>query len=106
MSNVKLLTNDNFFDVIAEDIPVLVDFYADWCGPCKMQAPIVDELATEVGDKAIIAKVNTDDCYDICVKYRIASIPTILIFKNGELVDKSIGLTSKTELLNLINKNI
>ena len=107
MSDIKnVLGKEEFDEIINSQIPVLVDFYATWCGPCKMQAPIVDELATDVGDKAIIAKVNTDDCYDICVKYRIASIPTILIFKNGELVDKSVGLTSKTELLNLINKNI
>ena len=93
--NIKKLNLENFNDCIAEDIPVLVDFYADWCGPCKMLSPIIDEVANEVVGKAIVAKINTDECYDICVKYRITSIPTLMLFKNGELKEKSVGLVSR-----------
>jgi len=108
MSNKVLkLNSDNFLQTIeGDEMPVLVDFYADWCGPCKMQAPIIDEVAEELEGKAIIAKANTDECYDICVKYGIASIPTLLLFKGGEVVGKSVGLTSKEEISAMILKNV
>jgi len=108
MSNKVInLTADNFFDYVNRDEkPILVDFYADWCGPCKMQAPIVDEVAEELSDKVVVAKANTDNCYEICVRYGIASIPTLLLFKGGELLEKSVGLTSKAEISNMIIKHI
>lgn len=107
MADIKKLTIDNFFDVIeADEMPILVDFYADWCGPCKMLSPIIDQVANELEGKVIVAKANTDECYDICVKYRIASIPTLLLFKGGEVVEKSLGLTDKTKILEMILKHI
>ena len=108
MSNKVInLTADNFFDYVNRDEkPILVDFYADWCGPCKLQAPIVDEVAEELSNKVVVAKANTDNCYEICVRYGIASIPTLLLFKGGELLEKSVGLTSKAEISNMIIKHI
>ena len=103
---VKLLTNQTFNDCISEDILVLVDFYADWCGPCKMLSPVIDEIAKDYADKIIVAKINTDDCYDICVNYKIASIPTVMFFRNGELLEKTVGLVSKAELTSIIKKHM
>ncbi|MBP5307627.1 MAG: thioredoxin [Clostridia bacterium] len=99
------LNNSDFFDFIGKaDKPVLVDFYAEWCGPCKMQSPIIDEVAEELSDKITVAKVDTDDCYDVCMKYRIASIPTLMLFKGGEAVETKVGLTSKAEIAQMVIK--
>ena len=88
------LTTDNFNDVIKDGV-VLVDFWAPWCGPCRMIAPVIEELAEEYEGKAKIAKVNTDEQPAIAAEYGIRSIPTILFFKNGELVDQMIGAAGK-----------
>ncbi|ADV45932.1 thioredoxin [Nitratifractor salsuginis] len=88
------LTKDNFDDTIKEGV-VLVDFWAPWCGPCRMIAPVIEELAEEYEGKATIAKVNTDEEQEIAIKYGIRSIPTILFFKNGELVDQMVGAAGK-----------
>lgn len=85
-------------EVLESDMPVLVDFYADWCGPCKMIAPIVAELATEYEGVFKIGKLNVDQEQDTAEKYRVMSIPTLLIIKNGEVVDKVVGLVSKQVL--------
>ncbi len=85
-------------EVLESNIPVLVDFYADWCGPCKMIAPIVAELATEYEGAFKIGKLNVDQEQDTAEKYRVMSIPTLLIIKNGEVVDKVVGLVSKQVL--------
>ena len=92
------ITDANFDETIATDKPVLVDFWAEWCGPCRMIGPIVEELAGEYGDKAVIGKVNVDNNPNTAAKFGIRSIPTLLVFKNGEVVDKQVGATSKDAL--------
>lgn len=92
--------NDSNFEqeVLKSDIPVLVDFYADWCGPCKMMAPVVDELAAEYEGKVKVGKLNVDESSAAAAKYRVMSIPTFIVFKNGEPVDTLVGAVSKKEL--------
>ncbi len=96
------LTNENFDATIAEGV-TLVDFWAPWCGPCRMIAPVIEELAEDFEGKATIAKVNTDEEQDIAVKFGIRSIPTILFFKNGEVVDQMIGAASKDAFADKLN---
>jgi thioredoxin 1 len=96
--NIVILTADNFEAEVAKSSkPVLVDFWAEWCGPCKMVAPILDELAAEYDSKVKIGKVNIDDHQSLAIKFRINSIPTLLFFKNGEVVDQVVGLKSKKD---------
>lgn len=98
------ITNDNFEQtVLKADKPVLVDFWAEWCGPCQMMGPIVDEVAEE-RDDIIIGKLNVDTQPEIALRYNVMSIPTLILFENGEEAQKSIGLISKEELLEFINK--
>lgn len=95
------LTSANF-DVAKEGV-ALVDFWAPWCGPCRMLAPVIDELAEEFDGKAKICKVNTDEVQDLAVEFGIRSIPTILFFKNGEVVDQMVGAQSKQALKDKLN---
>ncbi len=97
-------TDENFNEeVLSSNIPVLVDFYAEWCGPCKMLAPTIEALATEYEGKVKVGKLNVDNAPDTAQKYGIMSIPTLLYFKNGEIVNKSIGVVSKTEIEQVLN---
>ncbi len=96
------LTISNFEDTIKEGVS-LVDFWAPWCGPCRMIAPVIEELANDFNGKANICKVNTDEEQDIAVKFGIRSIPTILFFKDGELVDQMIGAASKDAFTQKLN---
>ena len=105
MSTVKITTTNFEQEVLQSQIPVLLDFWADWCGPCRMAAPIIDEIAAETAGKVKVGKVNVDTDIELAQRYRIASIPTFLVFKNGELAEKAIGLQSKEDLVNLLKKN-
>ena len=102
MSTVKITTTNFEQEVLQSQIPVLLDFWADWCGPCRMAAPIIDEIASETAGKVNVGKVNVDTDIELAQRYRIASIPTFLVFKNGELAEKAIGLQSKEDLMNLL----
>lgn len=105
--SVLAVTQDNFQTQIlgAKGKVALVDFWAPWCGPCQMQGPIVDELAGEIGDKAVIAKLNVDDNQDIAGQYGVMSIPTLLIFKDGEVVEQMVGVHQKEDLMKAIEKH-
>ena len=96
------LNSENFEkEVLNSEKPVMVDFFADWCGPCKMMAPIVEELATELYGKAKVGKINVDENPDIEVEYNVMSIPTLIIFRNGKEEKRLVGVRDKEELLNL-----
>lgn len=102
MAEIKL-TQQNFVnEVINSDKPVLVDFWASWCGPCRMIAPIVSEIAEESADRIKVGKVNVDEEQMLAAQFEIISIPTLLVFKNGKIVNKVIGYRSKAELLALL----
>lgn len=104
MAVIKL-TSENFEEeVIKSSIPVVVDFWAEWCGPCRMQSPIVDDLAETKQGELKVGKVNVDDEGDLAAKYNIMSIPTLLIFKDGNVVNTAVGLHSKQEILDLIKE--
>ena len=100
-----VLTSGNFEkEVYDSEIPVLVDFYADWCGPCKAMAPVVEELAEEYAGKVKVGKINVDNAMDIATKYRIMSIPTFMVFKGSEAVAKMIGMQDKRVLKEAMDK--
>ena len=97
------LTRNNFkSEVMGSDKTVLIDFWAEWCGPCRMMSPVIDEIADEVSDVKV-CKVNVDEASDLASMFGIESIPTLIVIKNGQTVNKSIGLISKEQVLSLIN---
>ena len=98
------VTKENFEELIASGKPVVIDFWAEWCGPCRNIAPIIDELATEYADKVIIGKCDVEDNDDIVGKYGVRNIPTVIFLKDGEIVDKQVGATSKDAFVAKIEK--
>jgi len=103
----KELTHQNFEqEVLQSDKPVLVDFWAQWCGPCLAMAPTIDELSADYDGKAVIGKLDVDNNPNIAQKYGIRNIPTLLVFKGGEVVDKQVGATSKNVLAKKIDNQI
>ncbi|WP_371851070.1 thioredoxin [Schleiferia thermophila] len=101
------LNETNFEElVLKSDKPVLVDFWAEWCGPCRVIAPTIEELAKDYEGKAVVGKLNVDNNMSIASKFGIRNIPTLLIFKNGEVVDKHVGVASKNVLADKLNKQL
>ena len=104
---IDQVTDSNFQDeVLSSDKPVLVDFWAEWCGPCKMIGPVLEELALELGEKIKIVKVDVDSNNQTAMKYAIRSIPTLVIIKDGSVQAQHIGAASKAQIENFINQNI
>lgn len=107
MSNVKNVTTDTFRkDVIESDKPVVVDFWAEWCGPCKKLSPILEEVAEELDGQVTVAKVNVDEERNLGAMFQIMSIPNVLIFNHGEKVDEFVGLRSKDDIVEQVKKQL
>lgn len=105
--NIKIVTDDSFeSDVLGSEKPVLVDYWAEWCGPCKMIAPVLEEVADEYSDKMAVAKLNIDDNPNTPPKFGIRGIPTLMMFKGGEVIATKVGALSKTQLIEFIQGNL
>ena len=107
MTDIKNLSLDNFDNEISSsNLPVLVDFWAEWCGPCKSLGPILEEISNDLKDQLKVVKVNLDENQDLAMKYSIRSIPTLLLFKEGELIDTKVGLLPKSDLVGWLDSKI
>ena len=103
---LSVLQEDFDKEVLGQSGPVLVDFWAEWCGPCRMLAPTIEAIADEMAGKVKVCKVNVDSAQDLARKYGIMTIPTVIVFKNGEEKERSIGLVNKSAILSLVEKYI
>ncbi len=109
MANSKIveLNESNFQqEVIASDQPILVDFWAAWCGPCRMVAPVLDELADELDGKLRVGKLNVDDNQDVAFQFQVSSIPTFILFKNGQIQDRMMGAMPKSAFQSFVNRHL
>lgn len=106
MAGINQITPENFDSIVNDSLPVLVDFWAPWCGPCRSLSPIVDEVADELAGKLAVVKCNVDDNQDLAMKYGVMSIPTLIVFKNGEEIDRSVGALPKARLQALLEKHL
>ncbi len=105
--NVHQVSDASFEgDILKSGIPVLVDFWAPWCGPCRSVAPIVEDLATQYAGKLKVAKINVDESTDVAMRYQITSIPTFILFKNGQVADRALGALPRSEFVKLIDRNL
>lgn len=102
----KVISKDFNKKVLESKIPVLIDFYADWCGPCKMMSPIIEEVAEGLSGKVNVVKINVDEETELAIKYNVSSIPTFVLIKDGQVVTSIVGMRDKEELKNMINNNI
>jgi len=102
----KVATNTNFSELLQDNKLIIVDFWATWCGPCRMLSPILDEVEEEMAGQISVVKVNVDDADEIAAQYRIMSIPTLIFFKNGQVVDKTVGAMPKAVLVEKIKANL
>ena len=105
--NIQAVSDDNFEgDILKSDKPVLVDFWAPWCGPCRSVAPIVDDLASQYEGKLKVAKLNVDESSEVAMKYQVTSIPTFILFKEGRVADRMLGAAPRSEFLKFIERNL
>ncbi len=106
-ANTLTVSDKNFdTEVVNSEVPVLVDFWAEWCGPCKMMAPTVDQVATEYAGRVKVAKVDVDENGNTAMRFNIRGIPTLLLFKGGKVVDSRVGAVGKSEVLKMIEKHV
>ena len=105
--NVHQVSDTSFDgDILKSEVPVLVDFWAPWCGPCRSVSPIVDDLATQYKDKIKVAKINVDESTVVAMKYQVTSIPTFILFKKGEVADRVLGALPRSEFVKFIDRNL
>ncbi|MCM5569800.1 thioredoxin TrxA [Burkholderiaceae bacterium FT117] len=105
--SIQHISDDSFEqEVLKSDLPVLVDYWAEWCGPCKMIAPILDEVARDYGEKVRVVKVNVDENQSVPAKYGIRGIPTLMLFRNGAVVDTKVGALSKSQLTMFLDSHL
>jgi thioredoxin 1 len=105
--NVHQVSDTSFDgDILKSEVPVLVDFWAPWCGPCRSVSPIVDDLATQYKDKIKVAKINVDESTAVAMKYQVTSIPTFILFKKGEVADRVLGALPRSEFVKFIDRNL